>query len=994
MNKETNKDNKSSKTPLQIRFKNPKIFNFPPKDEIDNLINSGIDNKNIQILEKMLHKNFETGMLSGSNASKTYRYQSKSSYGSNSFNQLKKAPDFYKLLKNNFKDPILLTLFGLAILSAVVCFIKIAIKSNSFSKYDFIDSIVILIGITILGFYGACADYKYSREDQQIDSKEFEYPILINKKIETCLSCELVVGDLIILNAGDEIPCDCLILPYLEQTTRLEVDESLITGESDSVIKGKYDILLAGTYCLSGIAKCLVINVGMNTKKGKLLLKLSVEDETTKNFLHMKASQLLQKIIRLTCLIGGFLLIGNVALNIKKIKISGFTVIINFIMEVISFGALAIPEGLPFILTLSTSSARNILFRGDVSVRVKTKKALDSLISLKILCFDKTGTLTHNILKLTSMNLELKNSTVILGENRFNKEFENLSKNIPLLRQKSDNYILTDFMLNEISENYEYLKHLYTTRINLIVNNNAVKSTVGKETIGNKLDVANLNVFSDHEISYVRMKYEKIRVFPISSENKCMITIVKVPEEDSQIFSEFNYILLLKGASELISDLKDLYIVEPENICIKNISCAWVPIINVDNLIEKTDMEIYQYAINSIRNNITTISFEDPLRVDAKDSIEKIKNAGVQCIIVTGDSLEAGSLCAKKTGLLVNPTIVNPYKRSDRKNLLEIDDIILDSTVFRTLSHAEIRIIIPKLRVLARCTAEDKERLIKILKECNIEYSIGICGDGINDVLAMKRADLSFSFSNCSSQIPKNASSIILEKSYLKGIVKSLEVSRSSLRNIRGFLQFQISAAASMVLISIMSIFLSFNLPENKQTYEKDYMPEFMTSIEILWLNFFVDGLACFFYGSISPDKSLLKRDPEEKAYKLVLHRMKSVIKFNAVFNFLTFLILHFCGVNRVVSLLHFLNNILIMSVFGHKIYAQDNNLKNFFKNWLSVFSILFYFTAQLLLTIFCSDYFGYKIKLLDFVILIALITFSIFARICFISFTDNNKFF
>lgn len=976
---------------IKMNSLNINSFNFPPKQEVDDLINSGLNDNKIKTLEKLFYKNFNTGKLDNENAFKSYRHQSRLIYGNNSFNQIKKPHSFLFLLKDNFKDPILLTLAGLAILSSFVCLIKEIVNRGSVSRYDFIDSIVILIGIILLGFYGSWSDYKFSREDIKIKIKEFEYPLLINNNIKTSLSSDLVVGDIIILNSGDEIPADCLILPYLEQNTKVEIDESIITGETDGIEKGIYDILLAGTYCLNGLAKCLIINVGMNTKKGKIMLKLNENENISKNLLQVKASILLQRIIKYTCLISVFLLVGNISFNIKNIKKNGFVIIVNFIMEVISFAALAIPEGLPFCLTLVTSSSRSMLFNGDISVRVKSKKALDSLISLKVLCFDKTGTLTHNILKLININLKLnKNSSINLNEKLFNEEFKNLSKNIPILRQEIFKNISSEFMKNEISNKLEYLKHLYTLRINLIINNQAIPS-LNESFIGNKLDIAILKNFNYNEIHLIRDNFKKIRIIPLCSKKKCMITIVKIPEEDNKIFSNFKYMILLKGAPELIVNKEDINKISSENICIRKIFCAWIPIINIKTIINLSDEEILQYISNSIKMNISFLSFEDPLRSDAKESINLIKNSGIQCIIVTGDSTESAVFCAKKIGLLINPLEVLLYKRSDRIRLLEIDDIILESFIFNSLTTPEIKIILPKLRIISRCTPEDKERLIKILQECNKEYSIGICGDGINDAMAMKQANISFSFSNCTSQIPKNAASIILEKSFLKGIVKSIQISRSSLRNIRGFLQFQITIATSIVLVTISSIFLTFKKPENKKNYVDDYMPEFMTSIEILWLNFFIDALACFFFGKILPDTSLLNRMPEIRNYKLILFRMKRFIKFNAAYNFSTFLFLHILGFDRIVCLLNFLNNILIISIFSHKIYSKDNILKNFLNNWLSIFSVIFYFSIQLLLTLFCTKYFGYKLTLFDIIILIGMLIFTIFIKIFYLIFTNKK---
>lgn len=936
------------------------------KNNLQETLKEDVDSKSLNNLESLLSKNFKTGEIPCSLTK--YRLESMNKHGRNTYTSLKKPLSFQYYLKKSFTDPILLILAFLSLLSFTICFFRLFYYKEKLSLVDFLDSILILIGISFLGFYGAYNDHKFSKGDYKDIEEEYEYPTQINNSFITSFSSELTVGDIILINAGDEIPADCLILPYLNQKTNLEIDESVITGESAGQSKSDFDFLLAGSFCLSGIAKCLIIKVGENTKKGSILKNLS-EDENKNDYLQMKSKILMTKILHYTCFLCAVLFVGSLAFNMKNIKKNGSTVVINFLMESISIAALIIPEGLPFCLTMTIVFIRNSLFSNKASVRVKNKEVLDDLNSLRVLCFDKTGTLTHNILILKEIKFKIKDEKIILSQKTFKEEISNLNLNIPILRQNTFKNISSEFMQKNVQNFSEYLLLLYRLKVQIILNSLAVISEKKNRFIGNKLDIALLENFSNHQISEVRENYENIRIIPHNSKNKCQLCIIRIPEIDRGIFKGFEYAIFIKGAPEILKEKEDV-IENKNNICIRNVVSYWIPIISIDSVLDLNDDLLIEYAIKSNKMDLINLSFEDPIRENAAECIDSIQKSGIKCIIVTGDSLEAGIECAEKIGLIENKENIQIYQKKDRKRILEIDDVFLESSVFQNLSKSEIFVVIRKLRVLGRCKPEDKVRLIKILQELYEYQSIGICGDGINDAMAMKRADVSFSFSNCTSQIPKNTASIILEKNYLKGLLNTIKYAKSAVRNIRCFISFQISVAAALFIVCCLGIFLNFEKPESLKTYEKDYKPEFMNSLEILYLNFFVDALSCLFFSKIKPNSELLSIKIEEKGYPIITNLMRQKVFFNVSILVSNFVVLYFLKFDRLVLLLNFLNNVLILSIFSHKVYENDSLLKNFINNPLSMFLVMMFFVIQTVCSVCFEGYFNYKFTKMDFLVI------------------------
>ncbi len=676
--------------------------------------------------------------------------ESRKKYGSNEIKK-GKTNSFISLLIESLGDPIIkILLIALAI--------KIVFL---FRDFDWYETLGIIIAIFLASFISTISEYGSEKAFSKLqeESSKLKCKVKRNNKIKEIFALEVVKGDVILLESGDKVPADGVIIDGY-----VSVDESSINGESKEVHKEKAlkdkitekNKLFRGTVIYSGAASMLATEVGDNTFYGKIASELS--EKTGESPLKLRLRNL-AKIISTFGYIGAVLaslsylfsvIVVDNGFVLSKIidTVTNFPIMMEHIIYALTLSVtiiiVSVPEGLPMMITLVLSSNMKRMLKNNVLVRKMV--GIETAGSLNILFSDKTGTITTG---------KLSCEKIIDGNlNEYKKERD--------------------------LKNNNYLKLLKTS---MAVNNMATydeKKVIG----GNTTDRCLLSFFKP--FSYDGIK--KIKQVPFDSKNKYMITVV----DDKSVRN------LIKGAPEVLLDNCKYYYDENGR---KN---PFLNKLKIEKKINEATENGIRVILLATSNHITEnlfkdltfvgiILIKDPVRKEAKKGIELVSNAGVRTVMITGDNKKTATSIATEVGLIKSS-----------------NDIVITSNELNKMSDTELKKIIPNLRVVARSLPQDKSRLVRISEEMNLV--VGMTGDGVNDAPALKKADVGFAMGS-GSEVAKEASDIVILDNNFLSISNAILFGRTIFKSIRKFIIFQLTVNLCALSISIIGPFIGVDTP-------------------------------------------------------------------------------------------------------------------------------------------------------------------------------------
>lgn len=720
---------------------------------------------------------------------------SRKQYGSNSISG-KNSNTFLNLFIETLGDPIIKILL-----------IALAIKTIFlFKDFDYFETIGIVIAILIASLISAISEYGSNKAFQRMQEESSKINIRVkrNGKIKQIGIDELVVNDLVMLSSGDRIPGDGIII-----SGKLSIDESSLNGETKEAYKEKVkDInspldsnkVYRGTTIYEGEAVMLTTKVGMNTLYGKMASSLTEEDEVSPLKLRLnRLAKIISKIgyiaailISISFLFSKVFIENNFSMTLIREKVT-LAVFFSYVLESLTLAVtvlvMSVPEGLPMMITLVLSTNSKKMLKDNVLVRKMV--GIETSGSLNILFTDKTGTLTKGKLEVVSL---------MNGNLSEYHSFSNLSNNYQT--------ILLD---------------------SLIYNSESSYDEESKKIIGGNVTDKALFAFAKKERNSNVKIIDKIA---FNSNNKYSVTIIE---------KESKKIKLIKGAPDKIIKYSDSYL----DIDGKR------KILDKNNILRKIEEKTKEglraiaistslniYPTDSLRRNtlIAVLFIKDDIRDEAKDGIELINKAGVQTVMVTGDSKETALSIAKEVGIVTNK-----------------EDVIITSKELEKMSDDEVKKIIPKLRVVARSLPEDKKRLVILSKELGLVA--GMTGDGVNDSIALKKADVSFAMGT-GTEVAKEASDIVILDDNILSISKAILYGRTIFKNIRKFIIFQLTVNISAVSLSLVAPFIGVSSP--------------ITVIQMLWINMVMDTLAGLAFSYEVPRMEYMLEPPKKKEENII----------------------------------------------------------------------------------------------------------------------------
>ena len=734
--------------------------------------------------------------------------ESRKRYGTNALTQIPPEPLWKKILEG-FKDPMIMILLVALVVQAVLFFL---------GEAEWFEPVGILIAIMIANGVASISENKQENKASALKEEEEAKEtakVVRDGQLEEIHVNEVVVGDIVYLQAGDKIPADGIVAEG-----SIKVDQAALNGETEEAEKipfvegAEYDTkdLLNKYYAYRGTVVCggegymEIKVVGDKTLFGELALE--VQENTRQTPLQVKLGILAKQISKFGY-IGAIAIVAGI---LAKTLITGavpegifewIRLVMDAVTVAVTVIVCAVPEGLPMLTSILLSFQSMKMAKDNVLVR--KINGLETAGSLSLLFSDKTGTITEG--RLSVVEMATGNVTV----------FNELSKVNPSLA--SD--IITGIGINNSAA----------------VSNDSI---IG----GNSTDRALMSFLMDSK-AVSEINKEDVRSFNAFDSNKKCSSVTVTRSGES--------ITYIKGAPERIIERCTTYV--DENGDIKELVEKNYLVSYIDSQAGRS-MRLLAVAKrdgDSDEGELTllcVISIRDNVRKEAVDAIKEVKNAGIQVVMVTGDRKETAAAIARESGLIENE-----------------DDVVLTSAELGEKTDDELKALLPRLRVVARALPTDKSRLVRVAQE--LDYVVGMTGDGVNDSPALKKADVGFAMGS-GTEVAKEAGDITILDDNFSSIEKAILYGRTMFKSIRKFLIFQLTVNVAAVLICFLGPLLGENV--------------ILTVIQLLLINLAMDTLAAIAFGSEPALKEYMKEKPVARSESIVSRAMLSEVIISAAY--------------------------------------------------------------------------------------------------------------
>lgn len=744
--------------------------------------------------------------------------KSRSTYGTNSFVR-QSHESLAKRIWDASTEPMLVMLIFAAIITLAVNITRYFTGG----EYNFLECVGIFAAIALSVVITIITEGKSAKAFEALNkiNEDTLIKVIRNGEPQLITQKEIVVGDIIMIETGDKIVADGRLL----SSNDLSVDESALTGESLPVKKDaefvcqkstpvaeRANMLYSGCFVSAGNGQMLVTGVGNDTEFGQIAQELSSIEKTT-----TPLQEKLDKLGKQITVLGASAAVIVFAIEVLQFVMNGQlnldTVSDAFITSIVLIVA-AVPEGLPTIVAVSL--ALNIIKMSKENALVKKMIACETIGCVNIICSDKTGTLTENRMTVQK---------IYTGGELIDPE------------QLKDEMLLKNYCINS--------------------NANISEEDGSWSFIGNPTEGSLLAAAAKAGVDYQELRHaaDIVRVFPFSSQNKDMSTIVRENGKE---------ILYVKGNPEKIISLctgiseeekeKNFHLMEEfQNKAGRLLAFAHKELEGQYNDEEQDEVEQ-----GLIYDGFVVIS--DPLSPDVYKSIRNCRSAGIEVKMLTGDNIRTARAIANEL------------------HMLDDDHIAVEAADIEKLTDEELKEALKKIQVIARSTPLVKMRVVKLLKEQG--NVVAVTGDGINDAPAIKHADVGIAMGIAGTDVTKEASDMVLLDDSFSTIIKAVQWGRGIYENFKRFIQFQLTVNVSSVVVVICSILAGFSAP--------------FTALELLWINIIMDGPPALTLGlePIRPD--LLKHKPTRRNENIISKKMLLRIFVNGIFISVIFMLQHF----------------------------------------------------------------------------------------------------
>jgi len=769
---------------------------------------------------------------------------SREKYGKNELSK-KKGKSFIAHFFTNLSDPIIkILLFALAVNLFV-----------AFRGGDIAETVGIGVSVFLATFISTVSERGSEAAFRRLSEETANtfFRVRRDDDIVSLPLSEIVVGDVVLIGAGENIPADGFIFDG-----SVRVDQSALTGESKEIEKKpdsnknllpeEKNTLFRGCPVLSGDGEFEVTSVGDATFLGEI--SREVQLDTRESPLKIRLAKLAKQISRLgyaaaflvalATLFGAFVLDSGFEWTIVLMKLRDVPYLLQNLLHAFMLAltviVVAVPEGLPMMIAVVLSSNIKKMLRDNVLVRKPV--GIEAAGSMNILFTDKTGTLTEGKMSV---------SKILLANGKEYESFDAFKKGSA---KEAELYALS-----------------------CLFNTSSVLSEGGKSALGgNATDRALLA--SIGTATYPK-DYEILKKLPFDSDRKFSSVTLRKSSD----------ITLFKGAPEKF--LAKISVCADgsgfSHLCsyfrrrVSDLTAAGGRVL----LITAYGGNVSDGTVPDGLTLICAVLLEDKIRASASRSVGELEGAGIQVVMLTGDNADTARSIAKDCGII----------RGKKKIVLSGDEL-------SRMTDDELKRLLPDLAVVARVLPSDKSRLVRVAQE--MELVVGMTGDGINDAPALRRADIGFSMGG-GTQVAKDAGDIIILDNDLASIAKAVLYGRTIFKSIRKFITLQLTMNFSAVGISMIGPFIGFDAP--------------VTVVQMLWVNIIMDTLGGLAFAGEAPLAHCMKEKPKRRDEPILNGYMVNQIATLSIFTVILSVL--FLTLPKIVALFRYSpDNIYLLTAF------------------------------------------------------------------------------
>jgi len=750
--------------------------------------------------------------------------QSREKYGVNLLTPPKR-PSLWKLYLEKFEDPVVRVLLVAAIFSLIISVIE-----NEYAETIGIIAAILLA--TGIGFY---FEYDASKKFDLLNAvnEETLVKVIRNGRVQEIPRKDVVVGDIIVLETGEEIPADGELLEAIS----LQINESNLTGEpvvSKTTVEADFDEeatyasnkVMRGTTVVDGHGTMRVLCVGDDTEIGKVA-RQSTEQSTEPTPLNIQLTKLANLIGKIGFSVAGLafaiFFIKDVLLHYDFSSFHTFAdwlpalkATLQYFMMAVTLIVVAVPEGLPMSVTLSLAlNMRRMLSTNNL---VRKMHACETMGAITVICTDKTGTLTQNLMQVYEPSFySLKNGGEVGDDDISQLVVEGISTN-------------STAFLEEMAEGEK------------------------PKGVGNPTEVALLLWLNSQNRDYLELRENApvVDQLTFSTERKFMATLVKSPLIGKKV-------LYVKGAPEIVlGKCKDVVLDGKRVDAVEYRSTVEKQLLGYQNMamrtlgfafkiVEDTDTrDCVELVADHDLSFLGVVAISDPIRPDVPAAVAKCQSAGIGIKIVTGDTPGTATEIARQIGL---------WKPEDTERNR------ITGVAFAELTDEEALDRVMDLKIMSRARPTDKQRLVQLLQQKGAV--VAVTGDGTNDAPALNHAQVGLSMGTGTS-VAKEASDITLLDDSFNSIGTAVMWGRSLYKNIQRFIVFQLTINFVALLIVLLGSLIGTELP--------------LTVTQMLWVNLIMDTFAALALASIPPSESVMKEKPRSSNDFIISKPMRSYI--------------------------------------------------------------------------------------------------------------------
>ncbi|XP_057504064.1 calcium-transporting ATPase 9, plasma membrane-type-like isoform X1 [Actinidia eriantha] len=825
-------------------------------------------------LADLLQTNLEAGIGGGDDEFAKRR----NAFGSNTY-PVKKGRTFWRFLWEAWQDLTLIILMVAAIAS-----LALGIKTEGLQE-GWYDGGSIAFAVLLVIFVTATSDYRQSLQFQNLneEKRNIHLEVIRGGRREKISIYDIVVGDVIPLKIGDQVPADGILI----SGHSLSIDESSMTGESKIVRKDqKSPFFMSGCKVADGSGTMLVTGVGINTEWGLLMASIS-EDTGEETPLQVRLNGVATFIgivgLSVALFVLAILLVryftghsrnADGAVQFVRGKTSIGDAVdgaIKIVTIAVTIVVVAVPEGLPLAVTLTLAYSMRKMMQDKALVR--RLSACETMGSATTICSDKTGTLTLNQMTVVD---------AYVGRNKIN----------PPEDSSQFDMVVSSLIHNSIAQNTSGSVFPSKDGGDIEVSGSPTEKAIlhWGVKLGMKFDV-------------IRSESEVLQVSPFNSEKKRGgVALIKANSQVHIHWKGAAEIVLASctgyldsnGSRQSIDNDKAFFKKAIDDMAERSLRCVAFAYRSCEvDEVPSDEEQLEQWNLpEDDLVLLAIVGIKDPCRPGVKDAVKLCTDAGVKVRMVTGDNLQTAKAIAMECGILAPDADVS-------------EPTIIEGKAFRQLSEKEREQVAKKILVMGRSSPNDKLLLVQALRKGG--DVVAVTGDGTNDAPALHEADIGLSMGIQGTEVAKENSDIIILDDNFASVVKVVRWGRSVYANIQKFIQFQLTVNVTALIINVVAAISAGDVPLN--------------AVQLLWVNLIMDTLGALALATEPPTDHLMHRSPVGRREPLITNVMWRNLIIQALYQVSILLVLNFFGksilnLNDSMEHANQLKNSLIFNAF------------------------------------------------------------------------------